>query len=322
MIGFIVIGKNESSKLSRCFGSIVAFVKQNNIQKYEIIYVDSDSTDNSIEVAKSFAEIKVFQIKGNVNAALGRNIGASNASSDILVFIDGDMELMPEFYPLAFKNEKELVYKFTSGKFVNWYYDKHGKFIQKEIYQSHKKDRFESTTGGLFIIDKELWDQIGGMNTKFKTGEDLDLGLRLAKKGIPLLRKPQVLANHHTISYKDNSRMWKMLFKGLTTYSRSVLYRQHLLNKYIYVRILKSDMSSILMVLCVILAIFYSKVIILLPYVCFLLLGAYIKKMNRNIIRLLLFFVPYLIIRDLYTVWAFLFFYPKKIENYQVINHN
>ena len=53
-------------------------------------------------------------------------------------------------------------------------------------------DRYQPTTGGLFIIEKGLWDKVGGMDTRFRTGEDLDLGLRLAKKGYLLLRKKEL----------------------------------------------------------------------------------------------------------------------------------
>ena len=54
MIGFIIIGKNEGHKLVRCINSIKKTIDENNIGDYEIIYVDSKSTDNSIELVEKF----------------------------------------------------------------------------------------------------------------------------------------------------------------------------------------------------------------------------------------------------------------------------
>jgi len=51
-LSFIIIGKNEGWKLSLCFDSVNRCIENNSILNYEIIYVDSQSADNSIEIAK------------------------------------------------------------------------------------------------------------------------------------------------------------------------------------------------------------------------------------------------------------------------------
>jgi len=40
MISFIVIGKNEGWKLTKCFESIFNTVAYNQVMNYELIYVD------------------------------------------------------------------------------------------------------------------------------------------------------------------------------------------------------------------------------------------------------------------------------------------
>lgn len=101
MISFIVIGKNEAKTLNQCFKSIFKTVEYNNLNEYEINYVGSDSTDTSIEIAMQFKGIRIFKITGVCNAAIGRNIGAKESKGDVLYFIDGDMEIMPNFLPLV-----------------------------------------------------------------------------------------------------------------------------------------------------------------------------------------------------------------------------
>ena len=63
MISFIIIGKNEGWRLQKCLQSISYVVEQDAIVNYEIIYVDSQSTDNSIELAKQYGA-KAFFITG------------------------------------------------------------------------------------------------------------------------------------------------------------------------------------------------------------------------------------------------------------------
>ena len=102
MISFIVIGRNEGWKLTKCFESIYDTINYNKLINYEIIYVDSASTDDSIDRAKNFNEVKIYIITGKFNAAIARNIGAKEAKGDVFFFIDGDMEILPDFLPLVY----------------------------------------------------------------------------------------------------------------------------------------------------------------------------------------------------------------------------
>ena len=76
MISFIVIGKNEGWKLKLCFDSIQKVVLLDQIKNYEVIYVDSRSSDDSIALAKTYPKTRVFLVTGECNAGVGRNIGA------------------------------------------------------------------------------------------------------------------------------------------------------------------------------------------------------------------------------------------------------
>ena len=89
MISFIIIGRNEGWKLKKCILSVITTIQVNKLQKYDIIYVDSKSSDNSIEIAKEFKQVKVYKITGDTNAAIARNIGASEAKGEYFFFIDG-----------------------------------------------------------------------------------------------------------------------------------------------------------------------------------------------------------------------------------------
>ena len=160
-ISFIVIGKNEAKNLQKCFHSIFDTINYNNLKKYEVIYVDSKSTDDSITRAKKFPKVKIFHITGHCNAAIGRNIGAKEAKGDVFFFIDGDMEIKSSFLPLVYNEKSGLRCQLVSGQVKNYNYDKEDNLLGTS-YQFKKliKEKYFTTAGGIFLIKKRLWDEI------------------------------------------------------------------------------------------------------------------------------------------------------------------
>jgi glycosyltransferase involved in cell wall biosynthesis len=312
MISFIIIGRNEDWKLTKCLQSVYKTIKENSLSAYEVIYVDSKSSDDSIERVKRFEETKVFQLTEDFNAAIARNIGAGESVGEVLFFIDGDMELIPEFLPLVYSDENGLIQDFVSGNWVNYFYNQKGDFISKENHQNTKQDSIESVTGGLFLIKKKVWEKAGGMNPVFKKSQDIDLGLRLAKNGTFLHRKKEIAAKHHTIAYLNKNRMWKNLFSFNHLYGRSLLHRRHLFNKQSYSRLLRNDYTLLLLIGVSLLAAFMHSVIIFILYILAVLFRGKFK-LNR---------FAYLIIRDLTVLFGFFFFWPNNAKNTQYIKIN
>lgn len=314
MISFIIIGKNEGWKLTKCFESVLLFVDKNAITKYEIIYVDSKSTDDSIERAKKFRKIKIFQITGICNAAIARNIGAKESKGNILFFIDGDMEIDASFFKVAFNNNNNLVYPFLSGGLVNYNYDSNWNLLFESVYgRNVKEDKHEHTTGGIFIVEKQLFNKIGGIRTKYKASEDNDFGLRLSKIGCPILRKKEIIAKHHTIPYNDNKRTWNLLFNGSELYS-IVLFREHLFNLHSLRKFAFENYPLLMLIISFAFFFFFNFKYLFVIYLLFVFFKSfnYDKQINKKT----LFNISKIIIRDIMRFFAFFIFFPinKKIE--------
>ncbi len=321
MISFIIIGRNEGWRLKKCLESAIRAIHVNNYDA-EIIYVDSKSTDDSIQLAKSYKEVKAILLTGDFNAAIARNIGVKESKGEDLVFLDGDMEINAEFLPLIFGKNQTLSYDFVSGNFMNYYYDDEGNLLKKEYYQKiyTEVDAYQYTTGGLFAIKRKHWEDVNGMKPLFKKGQDLDLGYRLARKGVFLLRKKECMANHHTIDYKNEKRLWSSFFDGTYVYPRSVLYRHHLLNKYVLNRFLTSDPTLGLLVFSIGMVIVFHQPLWLLVYLV-LTIMAVLYAMRKTGFKGLLGRIGNHILRDFLSVFAFLFFYPSnnKSIDYQIM---
>lgn len=309
MISFIIIGRNEDKTIKKTINSILEYIKYNNISKYDIIYVDSKSSDDSIKIASSFNEVTIFEITGEINAAIARNIGAKEAKGDVFIFLDADMEIQKEFYNNIFNNDK-LIYPFISGQLENIFYDNQNNKVDSNLmFPNLNKDIYVPTTGGYFIITRELWFSVDGMNTKYRRSQDLDLGLRLSEKGILLLRKKELFVKHHTIHYQNEERMWKMLFDGSLLYNSCLLTREHILNKYLLKKIFRSNYTFLIFLLSLLLSII-SPILLLLHPSTLLLKVLLMKKVKENASVFKLYL--YLYILDISTFIGFFVFYPKK----------
>lgn len=91
--GIVVIGRNEGERLERCLASV------KNVAA-KVVYVDSGSTDASVQIAESMgAEVVRLDMAIPFSAARARNEGfrrlrISHLEIGYVQFVDGDCELM------------------------------------------------------------------------------------------------------------------------------------------------------------------------------------------------------------------------------------
>src|SRR5271167_2170016 len=96
ILSIVVIGRNEGARLTRCLESVRAMDEPAD-GSVELIYVDSASTDNSVERALRLGA-KVIQVNpGRPCASIGRNAGWRAVCAPIVLFLDGDTMLEPHF---------------------------------------------------------------------------------------------------------------------------------------------------------------------------------------------------------------------------------
>src|SRR5277367_3918961 len=95
VLSVVVIGRNEGARLIRCLESV-------NLMRLpggpvEIIYVDSKSSDDSIDIARKF-NAKTLTLESDYPcAAAARNLGWRAAQAPIVLLLDGDTVLNKDF---------------------------------------------------------------------------------------------------------------------------------------------------------------------------------------------------------------------------------
>lgn len=314
-LSFIVIGRNEEKNIYRCINSIINYINKNNIVDFQIIYVDSDSSDNSLKIVAEFENILLLKIQGEINAAVARNVGAKFSTKEYLFFIDADMEINSSFYKNII-NGKNFIYDFISGDYEGHYY-KNNSIVEIKGYYNLKEDTFQNTTGGVFIINKNLWEKVSGMNNKYRRCQDLDLGLRLSKIGFPLFRKKQIIAIHHTVSYYENTRLWSDLFNGNQLYQKSVLYRDHFFNSFILPLVVR-EVSMIVLFLSLFISLLTNNYNYIFFYFLILIIKT-IYKYKNGVSKNFIIRLTYYLLLDVSCLIGFFVFWPSSKKKYETL---
>ena len=96
VVTFVVIGYNEARTIRECLQSVKTAGRRLSIPS-EIIYVDGGSEDESVRIAQDADVDQVLGGEQRRKAAQNRNLGLRRASGSFIQFVDGDMELWPDW---------------------------------------------------------------------------------------------------------------------------------------------------------------------------------------------------------------------------------
>lgn len=213
-ISVIVIAKNEELSIEKCYKSIKEACKLIN---HEVIFVDSNSSDNTlVEMKKKIKDkvVKVIQLKSNFyTAALARNIGAKNSDGEWLVFLDGDMELEKDFIKkLIFEKKIQTDIVGYVGERDDLFYDEDGNIFKeiKNVYSKSNKIGPAKKFGGALMINRAAFDEVNGYNSKLKTNEEMELYSRILSKNKIIQYTDKKMISHN-IKYGKKTLMGKFL---------------------------------------------------------------------------------------------------------------
>ena len=184
-------------------------------EKFEVIVVDSTSTDGAVDFLKKYNPAFNFtaHIQDNAGKAIARNNGVSLAKGEIVLITDADMIPDPGLVQahIDAHNAQETPCCFEglawNMKTLNWpdNQDEWTAQVGTDPKQLKKLGWYYFLTGNL-SMPKSVFIEENGFNTQFLGygWEDLELGYRLQKKGI-LLRylKTGINYHYHVISEDD-----------------------------------------------------------------------------------------------------------------------
>lgn len=169
---------NEAEHIERCLSSITS---QNFPRdQFEIIVVDNGSTDRSSEISRASAD-KVIERPG-VKVGAVRNIGASEAKGENLVFIDADCTLDKDWLKRAFGLlTSQRMSVFGGGCSL----PPGAKWIEKFwLLEGVDGNTLPKDLIGCSIaIPRDVFISVGGFDESMSSGEDSELSNRLKTGG-------------------------------------------------------------------------------------------------------------------------------------------
>ena len=193
MISAIVIGKNEGARLDACMSSIRSAM---GVLAHEIIYVDSRSSDDSVERAKAHGARCYVLGAQKTTAGLGRYVGTQEAKGEYLLFLDGDMQLQKGFCEKAMMAMAQRSYDGCTGIRKDIYL-KNGEIVgENDNYFGCRAERIVPEFGGALFIKKEALEKAGGWSPDTIACEEAELHARLKAHKLQIAELPVNMIIH------------------------------------------------------------------------------------------------------------------------------
>ena len=194
-IAAVAIGRNEGERLRRCLASMRGCFQR-------LVYVDSGSTDNSIEIAHAAGvEVVELDLSKPFTAARARNAGfaalkASGSLNDFVQFVDGDCLLQPEWIEKA---AEAMIADPGLGIVTGWRSEIHrNATIYNAIcdFEWRRPAGDILTCGGDMLVRSEAFIEVGGFNDSIIAAEDDEFCVRIRAAGWRIRRLPVEMTLH------------------------------------------------------------------------------------------------------------------------------
>ena len=225
---------NRLPILEKCLRALEQQRLEAPISAYEVVVVDDGSTDDTVNWllrnGHAFPHVRLVQ-QDHGGPAEGRNRGVDHARGDVIVFIDSDLVVTDSFL-ISHARRLEQTWQqrgdrlcFTYGAVINT------ANFNEPTAEPHKLSDLSwayFATGNV-AIDREVLERSGLFDTRFRLygWEDLELGERLRRMGVVLVRCPEAVGYHWhpPLSLEQVPRL--IAVEGERAKMGLVFYRKH-----------------------------------------------------------------------------------------------
>jgi glycosyltransferase involved in cell wall biosynthesis len=192
---------NRKPILEKCLRAIESQQSSPQFSGYEVVVVDDGSTDGTVDWLNSeaFSHVKLF-CQNHQGASAARNLGVEKAIGDTIIFIDSDLVVTDIFLKshaeALSEGQKELGNDclFTYGRVINT------ANFDDPTSEPFKVTDFSAAyfATGNVAIARHWLIKAGLFDTGFQLygWEDLELGVRLKKLGLKLIKCPDAVGYH------------------------------------------------------------------------------------------------------------------------------
>jgi GT2 family glycosyltransferase len=219
-LGVVIIGRNEGERLRQCLTSVIG-------HGVTIVYVDSNSTDGSVALAREMGGYVVeLDMTLPFTAARARNEGFArlekiNPAIRFVQFVDGDCEIAEGWMD---DGQRVLEERHDVAAVAGRRRERHP---EQTIYNRLADLEWDSPLGeakycgGDILARGNAFRQVGGYNPALIAGEEPDLCVRLRQHGWIILRIDAEMTLHD-IAMTRFSQWWKRSERGGFAFAQGV----------------------------------------------------------------------------------------------------
>ncbi|MEO1001665.1 MAG: glycosyltransferase [Cyanobacteria bacterium J06638_7] len=194
---------NRLPILRKCLAALEAQRLEQPVSGFEVVLVDDGSSDDTvawIEAQRQALPHLRLVRQEHGGPALGRNRGVNTARGEVVVFIDSDLVVRPDF---LVQHARALAADWSrQGNRLSFTY---GAVVNTANFDNPSSERHKLrdlswayfATGNV-AIERQLLQRAGLFDTAFRLygWEDLELGERLRRLGVRLVRCPAAVGYH------------------------------------------------------------------------------------------------------------------------------
>ena len=208
----IIPNWNGRDLLEKYLPSVIAALAENAAN--EIVVVDNGSSDGSTEfLSRQFPQVKVLALERNLGFGGGSNAGVRGAANDVVVLLNNDMRVAPDFLspllagftdPRVFAVSSQILFsdpnkrREETGLTQGWW-EEGGLRVRHRI-DEQVRDLYPCFYGGggSCAFDRRKFLELGGFDPLLEPFylEDTDLGYQAWKRGWKVLYQPRSLVYH------------------------------------------------------------------------------------------------------------------------------
>ncbi len=232
LISIVLANYNGKKYLKTCLTSVL----KSSTKDFEIIVIDNNSTDESVEIINEFAKkdsrIRLFRNKMNMGVPFSRNKAIKKAKGAILVFLDNDTRVDRNWLQgisQAFSKDETIggmqckIFDFNKTDMIQevgmklYPYTGFGIPLgrgEKDNGQFEKEEEIIAL-GAALAVRKEVAGKIGGFDLKLKhTTDDLDFSWRIWIAGYRVVLAPNSKVYHYTKTHNLSNKFYFHLCKN------------------------------------------------------------------------------------------------------------
>lgn len=179
-LSVVIIGRNEGTRLIRCIQSVQRM--RFPADRTEVIYVDTASIDGSAEKAAAMGANVLRLSPARPSAAISRNAGWRAARAPIILFLDGDTVLDPDFVSGAISSFDDPRIAIVRGH-LRELHPESSVYIRVLDLDWVAEPGLVEFCGGNALVRRSVLEEVGGFDGSLIAGEEPEMCCRIRARG-------------------------------------------------------------------------------------------------------------------------------------------